>query len=99
MSSRHPRVRLHTDRSLRNRIFLHIYGGEERPRVSRRFDKGLDDIRCLSFDNGLTLRPTLSSEKPADMGMSVCTRVEMELKRDVVKDPERVKIRVQHPRT
>lgn len=60
---------------------------------SRRFDKGLDDIRCLSFDNGLTLRPTLSSEKPADMGMSVCTRVEMELKRDVVKDPERVKIR------
>ena len=60
---------------------------------SRRFDKGLDDIRCLSFDNGLTLRPTLSSKKPADLGMSVCTRVEMELKPGVVEDPEQVKVR------
>ena len=60
---------------------------------SRRFDKGLDDARCLSFDNGLTLRPILSSNRPDDMGMSVCTRVEMELKPGVVRDPEQVKIR------
>ena len=60
---------------------------------SRKFDNGLDDVKCLSFDNGLTLRPTLSSRRPADMGMDMCTRVEMELKPDVVRDPEHVKIR------
>ena len=59
---------------------------------SRRFDKGLDDVRCLSFNNGLSLRPTLSSERPDDMGMNVCTRVEVELKPDVVRDPDQVTI-------
>ena len=60
---------------------------------SRRFDKGLDDVRCLSFSNGLSLRPTLSFERPDDMGMNVCTRAEVELKPDVVSDPDQLTIR------
>lgn len=60
---------------------------------SRRFDKGLHDVRCLSFDNGLSLRPTLSSERPDDMGMDVCTRVDVELKPGVVRDPDQMTIR------
>ena len=59
---------------------------------SRRFDKGLEDVRCLSFDNGLSLRPTLTAREPADLGMDVCTRVELVLKPEVLSDPNRIKI-------
>ena len=59
---------------------------------SRRFDKGLEDVRCLSFDNGLSLRPTLTVRKPADLGMDVCTRVELVLKPEVLSDPNRIEI-------
>ena len=61
--------------------------------ISRRFDKGLEDVRCLSFENGLSLRPTLSARKPQDLGMDVCTRVEVVLKPDLVFDPDRIEIR------
>ena len=60
---------------------------------SRRFDKGLDAVRCLTFENGISLRPTLSSERPPDFGMDLCTRVELELKPNVVCDPYRITIR------
>ena len=60
---------------------------------SRRFDKALNDVRCLSFDDGLSLRPTLSSERPDDMGMSVSTRVEVQLKQGVVGDADQIAIR------
>ena len=60
---------------------------------SRRFDKGLADVRCLSFENGISLRPTLSTERPDDFGMDLCTRVEMVLKPDILADPERITIR------
>ena len=60
---------------------------------SRRFDKGLGDVRCLSFDKGLSLRPTLSSEKPDDLGMDVCTRVDVRLKPGVVQDPDQMAVR------
>ena len=74
--------------------FFSIFMAARSIRVfSRRFDKGLDDVRCLSFDNGLSLRPTLSSERPDDMGMDVCTRVEVEMKPGVVSDPDRMAIR------
>ena len=60
---------------------------------SRRFDKGLDDVRCLSFENGISLRPTLSFDRPDDWGMGLCTRVELELEPDVVHHPSQVTIR------
>ena len=60
---------------------------------SRRFDKGLEDVRCLSFENGLSLRPTLSARRPKDLGMDVCARVELVLKPDLVFDPRRIEIR------
>ena len=60
---------------------------------SRRFDKGLEDVRCLSFDNGVSLRPTLSTARPDDFGMELSTRVELELKPGVVHDPEQMTIR------
>ncbi len=60
---------------------------------TRRYDKGLDHVRSLSFENGLSLRPTLSARKPGDMGMELSTRVEVELKPGVVEDPERIPIR------
>ena len=60
---------------------------------SRRFDKGLDDVRCLSFENGISLRPTLSFEQPNDWGMHLCTRVELELHPRIVRHPDRITIR------
>ena len=59
---------------------------------SRRFDKGLEDVRCLSFENGISLRPTLSKDRPHDFGMHVCTRVELELKPGVIQDPDQIEI-------
>ena len=59
---------------------------------SRRFDSALDDLRCLSFDSGLSLRPTLSDQAPANLGMDVSTRVEIELKPTVVLDPQSIRI-------
>lgn len=59
---------------------------------SRRFDGGLDDVKCLAFKNGVSLRPTLSSERPDDMGTNLCTRVELELEPDVVNDPDQITV-------
>ena len=60
---------------------------------SRRFDNGLEDVRCLSFENGISLRPTLSVDRPSDFEMDVCTRVELELKPGVIQDPDGIEIR------
>ena len=74
--------------------FFSIFMAASSVRVfSRRFDKALDDVRCLSFDDGLSLRPTLSSERPDDIGMNVCTRVEVQVKPGVVGDPDQMAIR------
>ena len=59
---------------------------------SRRFDRALQDVRCLSFDNGVSLRPILSDQRPKDFGMDVSTRVELELKPDVVLDATKIRI-------
>ncbi len=59
---------------------------------SRRFDKGLGSLRCLTFANGLSLRPTLSGEKPPDIGMGTSTRVDIELKRTTIADPNHLEI-------
>ena len=60
---------------------------------SRRFDKGLEEVRCLSFANGLSLRPTLTEERPEDLSMDLCTRVELVLKPGVMSDPQNIQIR------
>ena len=60
---------------------------------SRRFDKGLDEVRRLSFGNGISLRPTLNIERPDDLGMDLCTRVELELEPGVVRHPGQFTIR------
>ena len=60
---------------------------------SRRFDAGLSEVRRLSFDNGVSLRPVLSEEPPEDMRMDTTTRVELELKPGVLDDPARVPVR------
>lgn len=60
---------------------------------SRRFDRGIENVRCLSFSNGLSLRPTLTEGRPVDFSMDVCTRVELVLKPRVVSDPLRMRIR------
>ena len=73
--------------------FFSIFMAAEKVEVfSRRFDAALDDVRCLSFDNGLSLRPVLSERKPDDMGMGVSTRVSLALKPDVLRDANRIKI-------
>ena len=73
--------------------FFSIFMAAEKAKVfSRRFDRALQDVRCLSFDNGLSLRPILSDQKPNDFGMDVSTRVELELKLNVVFDPNTIKI-------
>ena len=59
---------------------------------SRRFDKGLDTVRCLSFTNGLSLRPTLSKHRPEKFGMDVSTRVELEFRNRHLPDPNNIHI-------
>lgn len=74
--------------------FFSIFMAAKKVNVySRRFDKGLDDVRCLSFENGISLRPTLSFDRPDDWGMGLCTRVELELEPGVVRRPSQVTIR------
>ena len=74
--------------------FFSIFMAAKKVNVfSRRFDKGLEDVRCLSFDNGISLRPTLSYDRPDDFGMDLCTRVELELKPNVVENPDQIRIR------
>ena len=74
--------------------FFSIFMAAEQVRVySRRFDKGLEDVRCLSFDNGISLRPTLGYDRPDDFGMEVCTRVELDLRPGVIQDPDQITIR------
>ena len=74
--------------------FFSIFMAAETVRVfSRRFDRGLERVRCLSFENGISLRPTLSGDRPDDFGMDVCTRVELELKPGVMADPNDIEIR------
>ena len=60
---------------------------------SRRFDKGIENVRCLSFPNGLTLRPTLTVRRPEDFSMDTCTRVEMVLKPAVYSSPNMIRIK------
>ena len=73
--------------------FFSIFMAAEKVEVfSRRFDSALGDVRCLSFDNGLSLRPVLSDRKPEDMGMDVSTRVVLELKPNVLPDPKKITI-------
>ena len=73
--------------------FFSIFMAAERVSVfSRRFDTALKDVRCLSFDNGLSLRPVLSSQRPDDFGMNVSTRVRLELKPSASFDHDRIKI-------
>ena len=65
---------------------------------SRRFDAGITEVRCLSFNNGVSLRPTLSEQRPADMYMDITTRIELELKPGVLQDPIRLPIRTNEHR-
>ena len=60
---------------------------------SRRFDKGLEEVRCLSFEHGISLRPILSPDRPSDLGMGTCTRVSLEIKPGIIRDPGRIEIR------
>ena len=74
--------------------FFSIFMAARRVTVySRRFDKGLDYVRCLTFESGISLRPTLSFERPNDWGMDHCTRVQLELEPDVVSHPDQCTIR------
>ena len=74
--------------------FFSIFTAASSVRVfSRRFDKGLEEVRCLSFPNGLTLRPTLTKTRPEDFSMEFCTRVEILLKPEIVSDFRKIRIR------
>lgn len=74
--------------------FFSIFMAAKKVNVyTRRFDTGLDEVRRLTFDNGISLRPTLSFERPDDWGMELSTRVELELEPGVVRHPGQFTIR------
>ena len=74
--------------------FFSIFMAAKKVRVfSRRFDNGLEEVRCLSFENGISLRPTLSVDRPSEFGMDLSTRVELDLKQNMIEDPHRIEIR------
>ena len=60
---------------------------------SRRYDDGLDAVRCLTFANGLSLRPILSEHRPENFGMDISTRIEIEIKKNVILNPNQMEIR------
>ena len=60
---------------------------------SRRFDAGITEVRCLSFNNGVSLRPILSEQRPDDMQMDITSRIELELKPTILEDPIHIPIR------
>ena len=75
--------------------FFSVFMAAKKVRVfSRRFNGGLNDVRCLSFDSGISLRPTLSAQRPEDFGMDFCSRVDLELNPGVVVNPNKLEIRV-----
>ena len=67
--------------------------------ITRRFDRGLDSAQCLSFPSGLSLRPTLSQFREDNFGMNCSTRVELTIDREVLRNPDRIRIgiHVQRP--
>ena len=74
--------------------FFSIFMAAQKVRIySRRFDKGIESVRCLAFDNGLSLRPTLSKDVPEDFGMGICTRVEIELKYNAIRNPHAIEVK------
>ena len=74
--------------------FFSVFMAASKVRVfSRRFDAGISEVRRLSFDKGVSLRPVLSDERPADMHMDITTRIELELKPGILDDPSRVPVR------
>ena len=73
--------------------FFSIFMAASSVRVfSRRFDSGIENVRCLSFPNGLSLRPTISDKRPEDFSMDICTRVELVLKPTVISSTYRIRI-------
>ena len=73
--------------------FFSIFMAASSVRVfSKRFDRGIENVRCLSFPKGLSLRPTISEKRPEDFSMDICTRVELVLKPTVLSSPYRVRI-------
>jgi len=60
---------------------------------SRRYDKGLDDIIQLEFNNGLSLRPLLKRGKPNGFNSVISTKIEFRLKSGVF-DDEDLKIKI-----
>ena len=78
--------------------FFSVFMAASKVRVfSRRFDAGINDVRLLSFDKGVSLRPVLSDNRPVDMRMNITTRIELELKPGVLDDPSRVPVRTNEP--
>ena len=74
--------------------FFSVFMAAKKVRVfSRKFDRGIEDVRCLSFENGLSLRPTLSADRPDDLEMNTSTRVELELKRSAGINPDAMEVK------
>ncbi len=65
--------------------FFSVFMAAKRVRVfSRRFDEGLDDTRCLAFEDGLSTRPILSSARPKGLDMHFATRIELQLRQGMI---------------
>ncbi len=63
--------------------FYSVFMVAERVTVfTKRWDEGHDSMKTLMFDNGLTLRPTLSTQRSATLG-AFSTRVSFKLKTDI----------------
>ena len=74
--------------------FFSVFMAADKVNVfSRRFDSGLDKVRSLSFEYGVSLRPVVSDERPNDMSMNTSTRIELKLKQDVLDNPNRIPVR------
>ena len=79
--------------------FFSVFMAASRVNIfSRRFDAGITEVRCLSFNSGVSLRPILSKQRPDDMHMDITTRIELELKPGVLDNPNQLPIRTNEPR-
>ena len=74
--------------------FFSIFMLADKVKVSsRRYDKGLEDILQLEFNNGMSLRPLLKKGKPNEFNSGLSTRIDFRIKSGVF-DNDDLKIKI-----
>lgn len=61
--------------------------------ASRRWDQGQNEVTQLIFENGVSLRPLLISERPADLPHDVSTRIALGIKVGILSEDGKIEVK------